>query len=115
MNENVDVVINEEEVVEEVEESSNHVPDFFTRMQWYSFIRKRTKPNYSSKKISLPKQKKDESVTDYFQRCYDETGVRPSPIGPMKLPQPNKACPCGAKDENGKVIKFKKCCMRKVW
>jgi len=26
----------------------------------------------------------------------------------------NDPCPCGAKDKNGKPIKFKKCCLNKV-
>lgn len=45
---------------------------------------------------------------------YRKMAVQPTPVQMARKPPKvgrNEPCPCGRKDENGKPIKFKKCCL----
>jgi len=81
------------------------------RPKFQSFLRSRRKPQKGElAQIDLPEKKEGEDEIAYANRCYEAVGVRPTMTGPMKMPKPNKPCPCGAKYDNGKPKKFKKCC-----
>jgi len=98
----------EPEVEFQEEEKENPYDRLYARQKFYHFIRQRNKPSKGEmKNYKLPKRETEEPLQEYFDRCYKEVGVRPAPIGPIKMPKPNSKCLCGS----GK--KFKKCCERK--
>jgi uncharacterized protein YchJ len=78
-----------------------------TRREFKHIASIRNKPKKDEyKTVVFPKREKDESEIDYVNRCYEKTGCKPAPIGPMKKVGPNKPCPCGSER------KFKQCCGR---
>jgi len=77
------------------------------RYQYYSFLRRSNKPQKGTDRIiKFPEIEEEEDVNVFFDRCHNETGCRPAPVGPCKKQPANKKCHC----QSGK--KFKKCCGR---
>jgi len=80
-------------------------PKEMNRYSYYAFLRRRNKPQSGwNKDIEFPPMGEDEDVNDYFNRCHQEVGARPAPVGPMKKQPANSKCVC----KSGK--KFKRCC-----
>ncbi len=51
------------------------------RQEYYNFLRKRKKPTKGSMKtISFNPIGEEESIEDYFVRCFEEFGAKPSII-----------------------------------
>jgi len=99
------------EVVVDTEEQRQEVTDLWKqermRHQYYGFLRTSKKPLKGERKaITFPEIKDEEDVNEFFDRCHEETGCRPAPVGPVKKQPANKKCHC----KSGK--KFKRCCGR---
>lgn len=83
----------------------------YGKQAFYSFLNKKKKPQRGKDKvITIPDKKEDENIINYEKRVYEETGHRLKMTGPLRMPKPNQPCPCGKVYEDGKRIKFKKCC-----
>jgi len=112
----MDVCKSPQEVINELEETAEDIgtdepTDIFEaerkRYEYYSFLRRDKKPSRGSlRKIKFPPIKDDEDVVEYFNRCHEAVGARPSPVGPMRRIPVNTPCNC----KSGK--KYKKCCGR---
>jgi len=109
------------EVVEKVKEpTKDPFKSLRTHQEYQAFLKMGKKPRRGQFKVyDLPKQASNEEQDDYIKRCeakYKEWGVKPHAVGPLKMPKPNKPCPCGSKYEDGpkkgQVKKFKRCCGR---